>query len=76
MPSDRTLSSFFKVEMMILYLAAILKDEAVLENTDFDVPLKLKQEQQMITDKLGILKRKKLSRLLESIKIGANGDVR
>ncbi|MCC0179148.1 aromatic ring-hydroxylating dioxygenase subunit alpha [Waterburya agarophytonicola K14] len=44
--------------------AVTLEDKAVLETTDYDVPLDLKQEQHMMTDKPGILMRKKLSRIL------------
>lgn len=41
-----------------------LEDKAVLETTDYDVPLDLKQEQHMMTDMPGILMRKKLKALL------------
>ena len=48
--------------------AVTLEDKAVLETTDYDVPLDLKLEQHMMTDKPGILMRRKLSRLLASDK--------
>ncbi|PSB11779.1 Rieske (2Fe-2S) protein [Pleurocapsa sp. CCALA 161] len=48
--------------------AVTLEDKAVLETTDYDVPLDLKQEQHMMTDKPGILMRRKLSKLLASNK--------
>ena len=44
--------------------AVTLEDKAVLETTDYDVPLDLKHEQHMMTDKPGILMRKKLKALL------------
>ncbi len=46
--------------------AVTLEDKAILETTDYDVPLDIKQEQHMMTDKPGILMRKKLSRLLNN----------
>jgi hypothetical protein len=48
--------------------AVTLEDKAILETTDYDVPLDIKQEQHMMTDKPGILMRRKLSRLLEKNK--------
>ncbi len=44
--------------------AVTLEDKAILETTDYDVPLDLKIEQHMMTDKPGILMRKKLSQLI------------
>jgi phenylpropionate dioxygenase-like ring-hydroxylating dioxygenase large terminal subunit len=42
-----------------------LEDKAILESTDFDVPLDLKAEQHMPSDQPGILMRKKLAALLK-----------
>ncbi|MEM9272410.1 MAG: aromatic ring-hydroxylating dioxygenase subunit alpha [Cyanobacteria bacterium P01_F01_bin.143] len=44
--------------------AVTLEDKAILESTDYDVPLDLKQEQHMMTDQPGIFMRRKLSRLI------------
>lgn len=44
--------------------AVTLEDKAILETTDPDVPLDLKLEQHMMTDKPGILMRRKLTDLL------------
>ena len=44
--------------------AMTLEDKAILETTDYDVPLELKYEQHMMTDKPGILMRKKLKAML------------
>ncbi|MEM8831484.1 MAG: aromatic ring-hydroxylating dioxygenase subunit alpha [Cyanobacteria bacterium P01_G01_bin.19] len=44
--------------------AVTLEDKAVLETTDYDVPLDLKEEQHMMTDKPGILMRKKLKAIM------------
>lgn len=41
-----------------------LEDRTVLETTDYDVPLSLSFEQHMLTDKPGILMRRKLAALL------------
>ena len=56
----------FDCEASRRHRAVTLEDRAVLETTDYNVPLDLKQEQHMMTDKPGILMRKKLSRLIES----------
>ena len=45
--------------------AVTLEDKAILETTDYDVPLDIKHEQHMMTDKPGILMRRKLSSLLK-----------
>ncbi len=58
-----------KAEDVVAFDRAVtLEDKAVLETTDYDVPLDIKLEQHMMTDKPGILMRRKLSRLLESHK--------
>lgn len=55
-----------KAEDVVAFDRAVtLEDKAVLETTDYDVPLELKHEQHMMTDKPGILMRKKLSKLLK-----------
>ena len=46
--------------------AVALEDKAILETTDYDVPLDLEYEQHMMTDKPGILMRKKLKSLLST----------
>ena len=56
----------FDCEASRRHRAMTLEERAVLETTDYNVPLDLKQEQHMMTDKPGILMRKKLSRLIES----------
>lgn len=43
-----------------------LEDKRILESTDDDVPLVLSQEQHMLTDKPGILVRKKIAALLKA----------
>jgi len=43
-----------------------LEDKAILETTDFDVPLELKWEQHMATDQPGILMRHRFSRLFKA----------
>ena len=54
-----------KAEDVVAFDRAVtLEDKAVLETTDYDVPLDIKLEQHMMTDKPGILMRRKLSRLL------------
>lgn len=50
--------------------AVTLEDKRILESTDCDVPLSLSQEQHMLTDRPGILIRKKMAALLK-----AHGDV-
>ncbi|BAZ43748.1 iron-sulfur cluster-binding protein, Rieske family [Chondrocystis sp. NIES-4102] len=51
-------------EVVAFDRAVILEDKAVLETTDYDVPLDIKLEQHMMTDKPGIVIRRKLSHLL------------
>lgn len=46
--------------------AVTLEDKRILETTDYDVPLSLTQEQHMLTDKPGIVMRKKLAALLKT----------
>ena len=54
-----------KAEDVVAFDRAVtLEDKAILETTDYDVPLELKYEQHMMTDKPGILMRKKLKALL------------
>ena len=56
-----------KAEDVAAFERAIsLEDKAILETTDYDVPLDLKYEQHMMTDKPGILMRKKLKALLST----------
>lgn len=43
-----------------------LEDRAILEGTDYDVPLRASQEQHMASDKPGIVMRHKLAALLKS----------
>ncbi|MFQ3584534.1 MAG: aromatic ring-hydroxylating dioxygenase subunit alpha [Cyanobacteriota bacterium] len=43
-----------------------LEDQLILEGTDYDVPLDLKEEQHMFTDKPGIVMRRKLAALLKA----------
>ncbi|MEM9008864.1 MAG: aromatic ring-hydroxylating dioxygenase subunit alpha [Cyanobacteria bacterium P01_F01_bin.86] len=43
-----------------------LEDKRILESTDYDVPLTMSQEQHMLTDKPGILARKKIAALLKA----------
>lgn len=50
--------------------AVTLEDKAILETTDYDVPLDITKEQHMMTDKPGILMRRKLLGILK-----ANGEV-
>jgi phenylpropionate dioxygenase-like ring-hydroxylating dioxygenase large terminal subunit len=45
--------------------AVTLEDKAILETTDYDVPLNLSLEQHMMTDKPGMLMRRKLAALLK-----------
>lgn len=51
-------------EVVAFDRAVTLEDKAVLETTDYDVPLEIKLEQHMMTDKPGIVMRRKLGRLL------------
>ncbi|MEO1672239.1 MAG: aromatic ring-hydroxylating dioxygenase subunit alpha [Cyanobacteria bacterium J06631_2] len=54
-----------KAEDVVAFDRAVtLEDKAILETTDYDVPLELKYEQHMMTDKPGILMRKKLKAML------------
>jgi phenylpropionate dioxygenase-like ring-hydroxylating dioxygenase large terminal subunit len=46
--------------------AVTLEDKRILETTDYDVPLSLNKEQHMVTDKPGIIIRKKLAALLKA----------
>lgn len=46
--------------------AVTLEDKAILETTDWDVPLDVTEEQHMFTDKPGILMRRKLAALLKA----------
>lgn len=43
-----------------------LEDQWVLESTDYDVPLDIKAEHHMFTDKPGIVMRRKLAALLKA----------
>lgn len=43
-----------------------LEDKAILESTDFDVPLDLQAEQHMMTDKPGILIRRRIKARLNA----------
>lgn len=43
-----------------------LEDKRILESTDYDVPLTMNREQHMLTDKPGILVRKKIASLLKA----------
>ncbi len=43
-----------------------LEDKAILETTDYDVPLESKYEQHMMTDKPGLLIRRRLAALLKA----------
>ena len=56
-----------KAEDVVAFERAIsLEDKVILETTDYDVPLDLKYEEHMMTDKPGILMRKKLKALLST----------
>jgi phenylpropionate dioxygenase-like ring-hydroxylating dioxygenase large terminal subunit len=46
--------------------AVTLEDKEILETTDYDVPLDIAQEQHMMTDKPGILMRRKIAALLKA----------
>ncbi|MEG4575655.1 hypothetical protein QUA56_23715 [Microcoleus sp. N3A4] len=46
--------------------AVTLEDKQILETTDWDVPLDIAQEQQMMTDKPGIIIRRKIAALLKA----------
>lgn len=57
-----------KAEDVIAFDRAVtLEDKAVLETTNYDVPLDIQLEQHMMTDKPGIMMRKKLSRLIAKV---------
>lgn len=45
--------------------AVTLEDKAILETTDYDVPLETKFEQHMMIDKPGLMMRRKLAALLK-----------
>lgn len=45
--------------------AVTLEDKRILESTDYDVPLTLNREEHMLTDRPGILVRKKIAALLK-----------
>jgi phenylpropionate dioxygenase-like ring-hydroxylating dioxygenase large terminal subunit len=45
--------------------AVTLEDKRILESTDYDFPLEITQEQHMLTDKPGILIRRKIAALLK-----------
>ncbi|BAZ12025.1 iron-sulfur cluster-binding protein, Rieske family [Calothrix sp. NIES-4071] len=56
-----------KAENVIAFDRAVtLEDKAVLETTDYDVPLDITKEQHMMTDKPGILMRRKFLALLRA----------
>ncbi|MFN9865754.1 MAG: Rieske (2Fe-2S) protein, partial [Pseudanabaena sp.] len=44
-----------------------LEDKAVLESTDYDVPLDTKFEQHMMTDRPGLVMRRKLAAMISSV---------
>lgn len=46
--------------------AVTLEDKRILESTDYDVPLRASVEQHMMTDKPGLVMRKKLAALLKA----------
>lgn len=46
--------------------AVTLEDKQILETTDYDVPLSIGKEQHMLTDKPGIVMRKKIAALLKA----------
>lgn len=46
--------------------AVTLEDKRILETTDWDVPLDIAQEQHMLTDKPGIIIRRKIAALLKT----------
>jgi phenylpropionate dioxygenase-like ring-hydroxylating dioxygenase large terminal subunit len=46
--------------------AVTLEDKCILESTDYDVPLSPSQEEHMLTDRPGILIRKKIAALLKA----------
>ena len=47
--------------------AVTLEDRVILEGTDYDVPLSASDEQHMMTDKPGIVMRRKLAALIEGV---------
>ena len=47
--------------------AVTLEDRVILEGTDYDVPLSVSDEQHMVTDKPGIVMRRKLAALIEGV---------
>ena len=46
--------------------AVTLEDKRILESTDYDIPLELNKEQHMLTDKPGIIIRKKVAAFLKA----------
>jgi phenylpropionate dioxygenase-like ring-hydroxylating dioxygenase large terminal subunit len=44
-----------------------LEDKAILESTDYDVPLDAKSEQHMMTDRPGLVMRRKLAAMLSTV---------
>ncbi|NET86702.1 MAG: aromatic ring-hydroxylating dioxygenase subunit alpha [Kamptonema sp. SIO1D9] len=52
-------------EVIAFDRAVTLEDKRILESTDYDVPLDVSQEQHMITDKPGIIIRRKIAALLK-----------
>ncbi|BDA69214.1 iron-sulfur cluster-binding protein, Rieske family [Calothrix sp. PCC 7716] len=56
-----------KAENIIAFDRAVtLEDKVILETTDYNVPLDITKEQHMMTDKPGILMRRKFSTLLKT----------
>jgi phenylpropionate dioxygenase-like ring-hydroxylating dioxygenase large terminal subunit len=53
-------------EIIAFDRAVTLEDKRILETTDYDVPLDITQEQHMLTDKPGIIIRKKIAALLKA----------
>jgi phenylpropionate dioxygenase-like ring-hydroxylating dioxygenase large terminal subunit len=47
--------------------AVTLEDKAILESTEYDVPLSIQAEQHMFTDKPGIVMRRRLSSLIRGL---------
>ncbi|MEG4302971.1 aromatic ring-hydroxylating dioxygenase subunit alpha [Microcoleus sp. D3_18a_C4] len=53
-------------DIIAFYRAVTLEDKRILETTDCDVPLDITQEQHMLTDKPGIIIRRKIAALLKA----------
>lgn len=51
--------------------AVTLEDKRILESTDFDVPLTMKEEEHMFTDRPGIMIRKKIAALIKTYEEGS-----